>query len=144
MELQALLSSGAKSRAKRTKRFPCLLRPPRLRFPPEATLVEVGVVVVGAVVQDVVGLSPGVVGVLLEAVQQTVMLLAQTHPLSTVLPLAPRIPQSLLSLTRLSSLSQSRMTSNRVPRFQAGRRPLLLSQRTPPLQPQFPERPLLG
>ena len=62
---------------------------------------------------------------------------AQMHPLSTVLPLAPRTPQSLLSLTCLSSLSQSRMTHNRVP---LGRRPLLLSKRIPPLQPQSPER----
>jgi len=50
------LSLGAKSRAKRTKRHPCLLRPPKLQFLPEATLVEVEAVVVGGVVQDVVGL----------------------------------------------------------------------------------------
>ena len=100
---QALLSLGAKSRAKRTKRHPCLPRPQRLRFRLEATLVEVGAVVVAGVVQDVVGLWPGVVGVLLEAVQ-TDMFLAQTQLLSTVLLRALQSHQSLLSVTRLPSL----------------------------------------
>ena len=123
---QALLRRGAKSRAKRTKRLPRLPRSPRLQFRPEATLVEVEAVVVGAVVQDVVGLSPGVAGVLLEAVQ-TVILPAQTCPSPMVLPLAPRIPQSLQPRTRRSSLSQSRSTP-------PGRRPLP-SQRIPHLYP---------
>jgi hypothetical protein len=72
--MQAHLSNGAKFRAKRTERHPRLLRSPSLWLLVEAILEEVEAVVVGEVVQVVVGLSAAVVGVHPEAVQ----LLAQT------------------------------------------------------------------